>query len=381
MRVLVICSAFPPVVAPESAHARQLCRRLAADGVNVHLLTSVAAGDGAGEPFVVHRVMPGWRWRHLPRLARVWRRVRPDAVLLMYVSWLYGAHPMVTWLPVIRRGLPRARFVTQFENVGRPDNRWTRLQRPLAGRRFDAAFGALLSDSDAVVTLCEPHRAAVGADRAWVIPVPPLIDAGPQTARADGRAELGVGPDDFVVAFFGYVYRGKGVETLLRAAAEVKRVRVVVIGQITDPDYGRELMAVAGRGRVTWLGHCSDERASTMLRAADAAALPFDAGVALNNSSVAVVALHGLPLVTTAGPTLEPAFADAVVLVPPGDPVALATALRRLAGDPAARAAAAAGSARLARDHFSWDNTVRRTLAVLRPPPPTEDLPCPPTHG
>ena len=379
MRVLVISAAFPPVVAPESAHALLLCRRLVAAGVDVHLLTSADAGDGAGEPFRVYPVMPAWRWRDLPRLFSVWRGVRPDAVLLMYVAWLYGGHPMVTWLPILRCGLPRVRFVTQFENVGRPANRWTRVQQAFVGRRFDVAFGALLSDSDAVVTMCEPHRRSLGAERAWVIPAPPLLEAVPEAARGDARAELGVGPVEFLVAFFGYLYRGKGVETLLRAATEWDGMRVVVVGQITEPDYAQELMAIDTGGRVAWLGHCSDARASTMLRAADAAVLPFDVGVALNNSSVAVAALHGLPIVTTTGPTLEPAFLGNAVLIPPRDPAALAAAVRRLATDPAAHAAAVAGSARLAGERFSWDTAVRQTLAVLAAP--TKDSPCPPTRG
>jgi len=51
-------------------------------------------------------------------MATFLRRCNPDAVLLMYIGWVYNRHPMVTFAATLSKALvPRARFVTQFANV------------------------------------------------------------------------------------------------------------------------------------------------------------------------------------------------------------------------------------------------------------------------
>jgi glycosyltransferase involved in cell wall biosynthesis len=75
---------------------------------------------------------------------------------------------------------------------------------------------------------------------------------------------------------------------------------------------------------------------------------------------------HGLPVIgTLAGaiPSVVPAEAGA--LVPPGDPVALAAALRRLLGDPAAREEAAIAARRAAATLPDWGVAVGAAADVL----------------
>src|SRR3712207_7440015 len=69
----------------------------------------------------------------------LFRSSSPDAILLLYIGWIYKHHPMITYAPTIARLLlPRVRFVTQFENAlgahpelyglrGRLDRKSTRL--------------------------------------------------------------------------------------------------------------------------------------------------------------------------------------------------------------------------------------------------------------
>jgi glycosyltransferase involved in cell wall biosynthesis len=71
----------------------------------------------------------------------------------------------------------------------------------------------------------------------------------------------------------------------------------------------------------------------------------------------------GTPVVTTTGGSLPEVAGDAALLVDPGDPDALAAALAKLAGDPAARQAAAArGLARAAA--FTWERCAAETAAA-----------------
>jgi glycosyltransferase involved in cell wall biosynthesis len=73
----------------------------------------------------------------------------------------------------------------------------------------------------------------------------------------------------------------------------------------------------------------------------------------------------GVPVVTTTGGSLPEVAGDAATLVDPGDAGALAAAIAKLAGDPAAgREAAAAGRRRAAL--FTWERCAEATAAAYQ---------------
>ena len=98
--------------------------------------------------------------------------------------------------------------------------------------------------------------------------------------------------------------------------------------------------------------------------------LPFVQGVRLNNTSFAVAATHGLPVITTRGEALEPEFVDRrnVLLFNPRDPRGLAEALVDVATDPALRAVLRAGASEFSRGRCSWPAVTAQTLELLRAP-------------
>ena len=118
---------------------------------------------------------------------------------------------------------------------------------------------------------------------------------------------------------------------------------------------------------MAWLGYCEDEAASLYLQAADICILPFNDGVRLNNSSFAVAAAHGLPIITTRGDSLEGPFRDGenVRLCRPRDAGSLPAAITELIGSPEICTRLAAGSLTLAADYFSWKRVTDATLTVL----------------
>jgi len=255
----------------------------------------------------------------------------------------------------------------------------------------DYNFGTLLRDSDHIIALCELHRAVLlkrlpsAAGKTVLIPPPPNIRMCTDYvgARHRGRQILGVKPDDFVIAFMGYVYPRKGVETLLQALQIVCRqrnnVRLVVIG-------GKIELAVANRSsyaeqmyrlskelgvddKTTWTGEFKwdEEYASLYLNAADACVLPFNEGVHLHDSSFGSVAAHGLPIITTHGPGLDQPIIhnENVLLFPPKDAKALAHAIMRLLEDPDHCRHLRVGAKKLAQEWFSWDSAIDRTVATF----------------
>ena len=406
MKVLVISAAYPPMHAGESANAHHLCTRLARAGLDVHVLTS-ADNVGANDAGVtVHPIMRRWSWREVPRLIRFVERCAPDAVLLMYLGGMYGYHPMMTFAPaMVKRRLPRVPFVTRYESpfagaTATTTGLTTRAIRKLAAYAAGGAgvghdSGTLLRDSDHVIVLCEGHRTVLAEEapaarpRMVVIPPAPNVRVSsepPERARLQGRAKLGVDADDFVIAFFGYIYPKKGIETLLEAfqilRRERRRARLVFIGGTIDLDaevsgrYWNDMQRLCAdlgvADRTTWTGafKSDGEEPSLYLRAADVCVLPLHGGVQLNNSSFSAMAAHGVPIVTTRGPMTDDAFVDRdnVLLVEPRDPAALAQAIDTLMQDDDLRERLRAGVTKLAHEWLSWDEAIARTVALLHAP-------------
>jgi len=414
MRVLVICSQFPPRPSPESNHALMLCEKLGQSGADVHLLTSPLL-PAAPRPhgFTLHPEITSWSWSGAWQLIRAARRIRPDVVLLLYVGWIYGHHPMITFAPsFLRWSARRISVVTQFENTqGGPTlgtfrllTQWRVAAALAGGGKFVPKFGSLLARSDAIIALSQSHAAEIAsADstaraKTVLIPAPPLLrmrTAENGRTRAEGRALLGLGnqPDTVVLTYFGYVYPGKGVETLLAAMARLQDQEpassrpayvLVLIGLIVPElqEGMRELVqGLRLKDRVVWLGHQDGEECSSFLWASDAAILPFDEGVRMNNSSLAVCATHGLPIITTEGETLEPAFRhnQNVILCPPRNVAALAAAIESLLVSPGLRRDLGRNALAMALQHFSWDVTMLATSQVLQSVHPRRHRASPPT--
>jgi polysaccharide biosynthesis protein PslF len=257
-------------------------------------------------------------------------------------------------------------------------------------RGVDYAYGTLMRDSDRFVAMAGAHlvrfaETSPGLEgKATIIPPPPLVQMSPpgEKSRQKGRELLGFGADHLVFAYFGRLYRGKGLETLIEAFAKVHarlpEARLAIIGgpiavQLDNTWRLEGLHDQAQRlgvaNLISWTGEFPFEgdMGSLYLRASDIAVLPFDEGAALNNSSIAAVAAHGLPTITTHGRQAEAAFVDGenTLLVPASNMNALAAAMIRLGLDPALRAQLGAGAQVLQAEHFSWDASVTRTIAVF----------------
>jgi glycosyltransferase involved in cell wall biosynthesis len=413
---LLLITPFPPTIAPEVDHAVCLCNKLAAAGVDVHVLTGKQSKTITYPRVTVHPDLGSWSWSSLPNLALRLRLCKPDVVMLMYLFWTYNSHPMMTFVPTVsKKLLPRTRFVTLFEDHWGVDPRNTfdgtsyvassRLDRwihsavsrfsGLAAPDFSADadyghgdLGTLLRDSDHLIVVSERERKILMArlpcvsSKSTVIPAPSLIRILPEDegrVRRASRERLGIAPEEFVLAYFGYTYLGKGIETLLRALPLVSRgkqkVRLLLVGgtlKFSKPRYTEELHELVTQlgidQEVIWTGGypAESDDASRYLRAADACVLPFDSGVSIHNSSLAAAVTHGMPVITTRGDDLEAAFVDGenVLLCPPKDPEAMARLIEILIDRPELQRRLRTGALAMAREWFSWDKAVERTIAA-----------------
>jgi polysaccharide biosynthesis protein PslF len=404
VKVLVISAAFPPMQAGEATNAFHLCQHLADRGLDVHVLTSVGHGADLDPRFTVHPLMRHWSWAEVPRLRRFLRRCAPDVVYVMYLGWTYNFQFMSTFIPTIAKQVfPAVPVITRFENVGgagpQANSLLSRLIRKAVAtldRRggIDYQFGTLLRDSDTIVLLSGGHEALLtrslkDVGRKCVLIPPPAnmcMSVDDSRTRNRGRQVLGAQPGDYLLAYIGFVYPGKGIETLLQAfqqlTRELSNIRLAIIGgslarEFPDqPNYLETLQALAIElgidQQVVWTGEYlwNDDSASVYLRAADLCVLPFDTGVKLNNSSFSSAAAHGLPIVTTQGPSLEPQFLhrENVFLCAPASPDGMADAIREVMDDERLREKLRAGSLRLAEDWYSWQTAMDRTLSLFGRP-------------
>lgn len=405
MRLLVISAAFPPMRAGEADHALQLCWQLADRGHDVHVLTTRGCLNPEGANFSVHAIMPSWTWSDLPKFMRFLARCSPDGVILMYIGFIYNNHPMMTFAPTLSKIiLPSVPFVTQFENIEGPYLPYDTSLRVrcvrkaivlcVGAKRVDYYFGTLLSDSDRIIVLSGVHLAKLAKlapgfeQKSVMIPAPPLKRISPDDSglvRARGRTLLKVEPDDVVIVYLGRIYPPKGIETLLRAfhivSSQRRNVHLVLIGgghdrQDSDlfrSSYPGEMAQLAlelGIAQmVTWTGEFDwdSELPSLYLRASDLCVLPYNFGVMLNNSSFAMTASYGLPIITTIGETLEAPFVheENVYLCAPQKPDELAIAIEVLIDQPHFRKRLADGALQLAQEWFSWERTIERTIETV----------------
>ena len=399
---LLVVSVLPPHGAPEAVHGLALSQHLAARGLEVHVIsqTNALAPDDAN--LTVHPIMTDWGWRDTPILFRTLRAIRPDAVILLFIEWAYRPSYMISFLPSFAKlALPTVTTVCQFENVYNP--------APLQNTEFDASmrelceivvdpsqvhpvYGTLLRDSDRIIVQCNDNLDVLAGlcptirGKAVLKPCPALIAMSEESteSRKIGRSRLGYDQATFIIAFYGFLYPSKGIETLFRALALVRRqlpqVALIIIGDVLDADglsrtgrsldYGDQLHKLAleleisdiiqWTGRFTW----NEIRPSLYLRAADCCVLPFNDGVRFHNSSFATAALHGLPIITTCGSHLEGAFVHDhnVYLCPPQNPVALAEAIAAVATTAERQDRLRTGARALAKEYFSWEQAVSKTL-------------------
>ena len=393
----MISAAFPPMKVGGADYALRVCQNLVGRGLDVHVLTTRRA-DLVTDPLIaIHSIMRAWGWRELPRLLNCARRVRPDVIDIHFNGEWYDNHPMITFVAtLLKQMLPGTRVVTHIEwptpvspaGWSLVVRAWRKLALLWSRRdRSDWGYGTLLRDSDTVVVLSDSHRvmleeALPGINgKCLLIPPAPLMrmtSLDHAEARAAGRRQLGASDDDYLLVYFGYVYRQKGVDTLIDALGMLAPIwpalRLVVIGAGLDGAAGvayYEAMqdrasSLGLRDRIHWTGyyHTESENASLYLHAADTCVLPFEAGLFLNNSSFAAAAAHGLPTISTRADAVESAFLDGenVILCTPGDAAAVATAIRAVANDSAFRDRLRTGALAAARDWFDWDTTIDRTM-------------------
>lgn len=280
------------------------------------------------------------------------------------------------------RGLP---FVVTFHALGRvrrrhqgeadafPDERFIVEQRVVEEARL--LIAECPQDRDDLIDLyrAEPQRiriAPCGYTPEELGPLP----------KADARARLGLAPDEPVVLQLGRMVPRKGVETVVRGLARLRRehgvsAQLVVVGgesrlpdPASTPELGR-LQAIATEEGVCDLVRFEGRRDRPELRDYYASADVFVSTPWYEPFGITPVEAMacGVPVLGSAVGGIKSTVVDGDTgfLVPPRDPDALAERLATMLGDHAllermaTRALARAGE-------FTWESVTERLEAIYR---------------
>ena len=340
MRVLVVSGIWPPDVGGPASHAPDVAAFLRARGHAVEVVTTASAPP-APEAYPVH-----WISRALPKgaihvrtAAEIARRAR--AADVVYTTGMFGRsasgatlarRPYVVKLtadPAFERARRRGM-------VGGDVDEFQRSHGDVAIRVLRIARDAELRHAAHVFTPSAYLRElalawGVPAERVSVLPnpAPPLPELRPREVL---RAELGL--DGPTLAFAGRLTAQKSLGVALEAVAAVDGVTLAIAGEGDERAPLERRAAELGLGaRVRFLGALPRERVLELFRAADAAILSSSWE---NFPHTVVEALAvGTPVIATAIGGVAEIVNDGEngLLVPAGDAVALADAVRRFLAD------------------------------------------------
>ena len=304
-----------------------------------------------------------WR-RSLFGLIHVIRRVRPDIV-----------HSHLRLANVYARVAAKAGgvrgIVTTLHHLDYtfwPARTWKtklwRLADMLTGRGFGTRFVAV---SKAVR---DDYRINLGirdADVIYNYIEPKSFSAPGESLRAAARARLGIASHELILLNVARLAPEKGqrhvIDAMPRIVDRVPGARLLLAGDGPEAPMLRERSAALGVDRhVTLLGKSDDVR--TLLAASDLFVFPSTAeafGIALIEAMAA-----GLPVVASGVGGILEIVDDGVdgLLVPPGDPAALADAIVRLATDGELRHELGEHARKTVAERFSVEVGIPRLEAV-----------------
>jgi glycosyltransferase involved in cell wall biosynthesis len=197
-------------------------------------------------------------------------------------------------------------------------------------------------------------------------------------ARLEARQQLGFGPDEKLLLFFGHITPYKGLEALFCALKELLReddcFRLIIAGPVKNKgseEYWRELEKMIeelGLSRFVRkeIKFIPDEDVGAFFKASDVAVLPYKR---IYQSGVLVLSYrHGLPVIASDVGSLREDIVEGKtgLLFRAGDPMDLAEKIRLYFASEVFKELEARGQSirEYGDSRFSWDKNVDRTYTV-----------------
>ncbi len=395
MRLLYLADIRFPMERANGIQTAETCHALARAGVRVDLVvrrtddrSDAACLEFFGLPphpnLTLRRVgviAPGTLWGRLSFIAQsipllmnrdydaVYTRDLALAALIFRLRRLHNL-PLVYEAHTIASEFSKE--VSRLYREGRSGN-------PRKLKRLKRREGGVWHHAFVVVTITRglaESLASLHGNREGVVVVP-------DGARVPSEPVAPKQPDGgpFLVYYIGQLYPWKGVDVLLEAVQHVPEIEAVIVGGLPpEPDLDRTRRSAEHLGiaaRVHFRGYLSPPRLAEERARADALVIPLrDTTTGRHFTSplkLFEAMASGRPIVASALPSIQEILSHEqnALLVSPDDPLALANAIQRLAGDPLLGRRLAAKAAEDVK-MYSWDKRAQKIAELLETIPKRE---------
>lgn len=363
MKILHIYKDYPPIVGGIENHMCWLSKAQTQRGHDVTVLVT------SRDRHTSERVEKGVRVIRAARLAhvastplslsmpRLLRRQRPD------IAHLHFPYPPGE-LSQLLFGESRRTVITYHSDIVR-QRKLLRLYRPALDVLFRRA-AIILPTSSAYAASSPILRKWLGKCR--IIPLGIPLERFTDTVSAPEVARIRATSGTPLVLFVGALRYYKGLQHLIQALPMLPPVHLVVIG---DGPMGQEWAEGASQAgvadRVHFLGQVSDQALPAYYQACDLFVLPSTVRAEAFGISLVEAMAGGRAVVSTellTGTSYVNVHGQTGLVVPPGDPLALAAAIGRLLADDNLRATMGRAARARAVAEFGLDVMVERVLAV-----------------
>jgi glycosyltransferase involved in cell wall biosynthesis len=354
---------YPPTTGGIEQHMHLLCRKLAQT-----VDTTILAPSQS-----IHRVeerLEGVRILRVPEFGRFastplcptapfeLRRLHPDVVHLHFPN------PMGDVTQLL--GAFNVPFVITYHADIIKQKFFLPVYRPVLNLLFKKARKLIFSAKENIVgSLAQEYQ-----DKCVVIPFGVELEAFRLRTEEPAAVEVlrreAGGP---IALFVGAARYYKGLDVLLKAMVQVNG-RLIVAGRGTQSEFLEQMARDLGvRDRVQFCGEVTSSRLRILLNAADVFVLPSIDRCETFGIGQLEAMVCSKPVISTDLPTgVRSVNRHGItgLVVPPGEPVALADALNRLLSDERLRVELGQAARRRAENEYSADRMVSKTLEVYR---------------
>lgn len=313
---------------------------------------------------------PSWLVANVPELRRLFREYRPDVVVAYSITNAYVALRLAR-----RHGVPFVYHVLDaLHALAEPT--WL---HPVA----KPVERLVMRDADEVIVINKAladYAVHMGADpgRVHVVPIGTHVTPEPQRESTEAlRASLGIGPDDTVMMFMGWLYTFSGLAEVARSLAahrqEAPGLKFLVVG---DGDMAPELQRLRTElgleDRLILTGKRPSSEIPSLLAASDVCLLPARRVITMEHivpSKLVEYLAAGRPVVATKLPGVYAEFGDNPGLLYIDDPAeAVPTVVERIMGHDNPRAHAAelgAACRRMMEQRPGWDDVTASFASLV----------------
>lgn len=191
------------------------------------------------------------------------------------------------------------------------------------------------------------------------------------------KALLKTDSNEFIIGYFGFIRKGKGVETLLKAckilAKKGLHFKVLMLSELKlygdsyHKKISKTIRALKLQDYVYFTGFLNPKNTSKYLQCMDLIVLPFDKGISLRRGSLTAAIMHKLPIVVTKSKLIDQNLlnSNGMLFVPPHNHYALAHTLKKLLFSEELRHKLSKNVSIISKT-FSWEHIVNKIMKSYR---------------